>query len=140
MDDKIFSLLCALVSFLLSLISSVIIRKLDYNKRLKEEKYKFFYKQFYVLWNNIHQGRAYDFSDLKKYDRENIVDFLLENYNYAPEGIQDLIYSLKTNRLDDFDNNDKQNIERCNDCYNKIIEYMINKETKHRKKYSKVNY
>lgn len=28
----------------------------------------------------------------------------------------------------------------CNDCYNEIIDYMVEKEYKYRKKYSNINY
>ena len=140
MTDRQFTILCSFITFILSLISSWIIKKYDNNKTKKQRKYNGFYRNFYILWNKIHQGRAFDFTDLKKEDREKIVDFLLEHYNYASNNLQQLIYELKTNRLDNFDNNNKDNKQRCNECYRKIIDYMIKREQKYRKKYNNINY
>lgn len=140
MTDRQFTILCSLITFILSLLSSWLIKIYDNNKSKKERKYNEFYREFYVIWNKIHQGRAFEFSDLKKVDRERIVDFLLEHYYYAPKNLQNLIYELKTNRLDNFGNNNKDNKQRCNECYREIIDYMIEREQKHRKKYNNVNY
>jgi hypothetical protein len=107
---------------------------------MKEKKYNEFYKEFYILWNKIHQGRAFNFINLSLTDREKIIDFLLENYNYASVELQKMIYELKTNRLNNFDSNNKINIEICNQCYNNIIEYMVEKEQKYRKKYNNLKF
>lgn len=64
----------------------------------------------------------------------------MEHYNYVPNNLQHLIYELKTNRLDNFNNDNKDNKQRCNECYSKIICYMIKREQKYRKKYNNVNY
>lgn len=140
MTDRQFTILCSLITFILSILSSWIIKIYDNNKSNKERKYNEFYREFYIVWNKIHQGRAYDFSDLETAEREKIVDFLLEHYYYAPKILQNLIYELKTNRLDNFDNNNKDNKQRCNECYRKIIDYMIEREKKYRKKYNNLNY
>ncbi len=140
MTDRQFTILCSLITFILSLISSWIIKIYDNNKLRKEKKYNEFYRNFYIIWNKIHQGRALDFTVLKKEDREKIVNFLLEHYNYVPNNLQHLIYELKTNRLDNFNNDNKDNKQRCNECYSKIIGYMIKREQKYRKKYNNVNY
>lgn len=140
MNDKAFTICCSFITFTLSLLSSYIMVKINHGRKLKEEKYNDFYKKFYILWDKIHQGRAFDFFDLEFSDRERIIDFLLENYNYAPQELQELIYELKTNRLDNYDSNNKDNIEKCNYCYRKILEYMVNKEEKHRKKFVNIKF
>lgn len=140
MNDRQFTILCSLITFLLSLLSSWLIKIYDNNKSKKKQKYNEFYREFYIIWNKIHQGRAYDFTDLKKVDREKAVDFLLEHYYYASKKLQNLIYELKTNRLDNFCNNNSENKRICNQCYREIINYMIDKEQKYRKKYNNINY
>lgn len=140
MNDRQFTVLCSLITFILSLLSSLLIKIYDNSKAKKKQKYNEFYKEFYIIWNKIHQGRAYDFTDLKKADRERVVDFLLEYYYYASKKLQILIYELKTNRLDNFDNNNSKNKQICNQCYREIIGYMIDKEQKYRKKYNNINY
>ena len=140
MNDRQFTILCSFITFVLSLLSSWLIKIHDNNKLKKERKYNEFYREFYIVWNKIHQGRALEFSNLKKVDRERIVNFLLEHYYYAPKKLQNLIYELKTNRLDNFDNNDERNKKRFNECYREIIDYMIEREQKHRKKYNNINY
>lgn len=79
MNDRQFTILCSLITFILSLLSSLLIKIYDNSKAKKKQKYN----EFYIIWNKIHQGRAYDFTDLKKADRERVVDFLLEYYYYA---------------------------------------------------------
>lgn len=140
MNDRQFTILCSLITFLLSLLSSWLIKIYDNNKSKKRQKYNEFYREFYIIWNKIHQGRAYDFTDLKKVDREKVVDFFLEHYYYASKKLQNLIYELKTNRLDNFCNNNSENKQICNQCYREIINYVIDKEQKYRKKYNNINY
>lgn len=140
MNDRTFTILCCFITFILSLLSSVIIRMYDNSKLKKERKYNEFYREFYILWNKIHQGRAFDFTDLTEPDRERLIDFFLENYCYAPSEIQDLVYELKTSRFNDFNNGDEICKKRCNECYRKILDYMVVKEQRYRAKYNKVNY
>ena len=140
MNDRQFTILCSLSTFILSLFSSLLIKAYDNSKAKKKQKYNEFYREFYIIWNKIHQGRAYDFTDLKKADRESIVDFLLEHYYYASKKLQILIYELKTARLDNFGNNNSENKRICNQCYREIIGYMTDKEQKYRKKYNNINY
>lgn len=140
MNDRQFTILCSLITFILSLFSSLLIKAYDNSKAKKKQKYNEFYREFYIIWNKIHQGRAYDFTDLKKADRESIVDFLLEHYYYASKKLQILIYELKTARLDNFGNNNSENKRICNQCYREIIGYMTDKEQKYRKKYNNINY
>lgn len=140
MNDRQFTIFCSLITFFLSLLSSWLIKIYDNSNSKKKQKYNEFYRGFFILWNKIHQGRAYDFSDLKRVDRERIIDFLLEHYYYASNKLQKLIYELKTNRLDNFDNNNRENKRICDQCYIEIIKYMIKKEQKYRKKYNNVNY
>lgn len=47
--------------------------------------------------------KIYDNSKVKKEKKQQI--FLLEHSYYAPRKLQDLIYELKTSRLNNFDNN-----------------------------------
>ena len=133
MNDRQFTILCSLITFILSLFSSLLIKAYDNSKAKKKQKYNEFYREFYIIWNKIHQGRAYDFTDLKKADRESVVDFLLEHYYYASKKLQILIYELKTARLDNFGNNNSENKRICNQCYREIIGYMTDKEQKYRK-------
>ena len=140
MTDKCFAILCSFIGFILSILASLIIEKCNNYKLKKERKYSEFYRDFYIFWNKIHQGRAYDFVDLKMRDREKIVSFLLEHYYYAPSELQTLIYELKTNRLDNFNNNDENSKKVCNESYRKIIDYMVERENKYRKKYNNLNY
>lgn len=140
MEERVFSILCAFISFIFSVTASIIIEKYIFRKNLKSEKYKEFYKQFSVIWDKIHQGRALDFYDLEESDRETIVYFLLENSYYAPDRLYEYIYQLKTSRLNNFDNLNDYNIEMCNDAYRKICIFMLNKEEKYRKKYTNIKY
>lgn len=140
MNDRQFTILCSLITFILSLFSSLLIKAYDNSKAKKKQKYNEFYREFYIIWNKIHQGRAYDFTDLKKADRESVVDFLLEHYYYASKKLQILIYELKTARLDNFGNNNSENKRICNQCYREIIGYTTDKEQKYRKKYNNINY
>ena len=140
MNDRQFTILCSLITFILSLFSSLLIKAYDNSKAKKKQKYNEFYREFYIIWNKIHQGRAYDFTDLKKADRESVVDFLLDHYYYASKKLQILIYELKTARLDNFGNNNSENKRICNQCYREIIGYMTDKEQKYRKKYNNINY
>ena len=140
MNDRQFTILCSLITFILSLFSSLLIKAYDNSKAKKKQKYNEFYREFYIIWNKIHQGRAYDFTDLKKADRESVVDFLFEHYYYASKKLQILIYELKTARLDNFGNNNSENKRICNQCYREIIGYMTDKEQKYRKKYNNINY
>ena len=140
MNDRQFTILCSLITFILSLFSSISFKKYNNSKAKKKQKYNEFYREFYIIWNKIHQGRAYDFTDLKKADRESVVDFLLEHYYYASKKLQILIYELKTARLDNFGNNNSENKRICNQCYREIIGYMTDKEQKYRKKYNNINY
>ena len=140
MNDRQFTILCSLITFILSLFSSLLIKAYDNSKAKKKQKYNEFYREFYIIWNKIHQGRAYDFTALKKSNKKSVVDFLLEHYYYASKKLQILIYELKTARLDNFGNNNSENKRICNQCYREIIGYMTDKEQKYRKKYNNINY
>lgn len=49
MTDRQFTILCSLITFILSLISSWIIKIYDNNKSRKERKYNEFYKNFILF-------------------------------------------------------------------------------------------
>lgn len=140
MTDNQFTILCCLITFSLNLLHTWLIGEYNNSKTKKQQKYYEFYKNFYVIWNETHQGRAFEFTDLKKSDRQRIINFLLEHYYYASEELQMLIYELKTNQLNNFDNGNEENKKSCNECYRKIIDYMLEKEQKYRKKYNSLNY
>lgn len=137
MNERTFTIICCVITFFLSLLSSWLIKKYEYNKVRKENKYKEFYKKFYILWDSIHKGKALEFSDLKSNDRNKIVDFFMNNYNYISEELEEMIYELKTRNSTKID---KDDIKICNKCYNLITDFMITKELKYRKKYNKINY
>ena len=90
--EQLFTLVCCIITFVLSLLSSIILDKMNSSKKKKYEKYNYFYKEFYKLWNKIHKGRAFDFTDLKLSNRKLIIDFFIENYNYISKELQEYIY------------------------------------------------
>lgn len=139
MDDKVFSILCAVFSFLLSLVGSYAIYKIQKIKTREENAYFSFYYAFFVIWNSIHQGRAFNYYDLNQDEQKKISDFLFENELYADKELRDLIYELKCNQLNNFDDNDKTNILYANKAYNQIVDIILKREEKLRKKYVKVH-
>lgn len=98
-----------------------------------EEKYHRFYRDFYVMWDRIHQGRAFDFMDLDFSSQEKIVEFFITNYHYAPKKIRGSIYELKTTRLSDLE--DIATRDTCNLCYRCLVDFMLKKEAKYRSKF-----
>lgn len=138
--EQIYTLVCCIITFILSLLSSIILDKIASSKKKKYEKYNYFYKEFYKLWGKIHKGRAFAFTDLKLSDKKLIIDFFIENYNYVSKELQELIYVLKTTSLNDPNFNNEENKEICNEYYNKIINYMITKENEYRSHYNNIKY
>lgn len=89
-----------------------------------------YYTGFHNIWNNIHRGRAYNFYDLGKEEQEKIIVFLIETDKYQDKKVRDLVYELKTNYLNDFENKSEKNIKVCNESYRKLVEIIINKYDK----------
>ena len=106
----------------------------------KTEVYLQDYKTF--LKNNTDKKYGLVFLDPPyKYKEvyDEIVDFLFENELYADKELRDLIYELKCNQLNNFDDNDKTNILYANKAYNQIVDIILKREEKLRKKYVKVH-
>lgn len=135
MNDKAFTIICTLLGFLVSYL----LYRHQTAKTREEEAYKNFYYAFYALWNSIHQGRAFDYYHLQKDEQERIVSFLNENELYADGDLRNAIYILKTCRLDDFNKGDKDHIKNANIAYRQIVDIIIKREEKLRKKYIKVH-
>ena len=135
MSDRCFTVVCCVISFLLSLLASAIAYKAKDITTVKREKYFNFYFPFYTLWDSIHQARAFDFFDLNNEEQEKIADFLIKHSPYADAKLAEQIYILKCSRLDNFSNLDIESIEAANDAYNKITNIMIDRENSLRKKY-----
>ncbi len=127
----VFTILCCFITFLFSQLSN----KINNKKESEKETFINFYNAFETLWDQIHQGRAFNYSDLSLKDQERIVYFFIENKRYATKEINDYIYVLKTCRLNNFNNNDPEFIKECDDAYNKLIDMMVNKFDKLKKKY-----
>ena len=139
MNDKVFTIVCTIFSFVLSMIGSYLLFRHQNAKTREEEAYNKFYYAFYTLWNSIHQARAFDYYDLKKEEQERISNFLNENELYADSDLRDEIYILKCCRLDNFDNNDEDNIKNANKAYREIVDIILKREEILRKKYIKVH-
>ena len=92
---------------------------------IKKEIYDNYYAEFHTLWDSIHQGRAYNFSHLTYNQQESIVEFFIETDRYQTNEVRMLVYELKTNRLNNFDNQSNKNIKICDDAYNKLTEVII---------------
>lgn len=135
MNERVFTVICCIISFILSLLGSLIMLKIKESKSLHREKYFNFYYPFYTLWDSIHQGRAFNFSDLTKEEQERIVNFLIEHSLYANNELSDKIYILKCSRHKDFNASDKSFIKEADNAYNNIVDIMIRKESKLRHKY-----
>lgn len=135
MSDRCFTIVCCVISFLLSLLASAIAYKAKDITTIKREKYFNFYYPFYTLWDSIHQARAFNFSDLDKEDQDRIMGFLIEHSPYADAKLDEQIYILKSSRHENFYNMDIQSIEAANQAYNQIIDIMIDSENSLRKKY-----
>ncbi len=105
----------------------------------KKKKYNV-YREFYILWDSIMRGRAFDFTDLTNKDQNKILNFLISKETYFDSKINDLIYRLKTNYLDNYENNTKINKDECNKCYRELTDILVDKENKYRKKYNKLEF
>ena len=125
------------VSAILSGIVSLVVTKIEINRNNKKEVFEKFYNRFNVLRDKIHQGCAYDFSDLSYENQEKIISVLIETNCYQTNEIAELAYELKTGRLNNFNNMDKQNIQRCNDIYNLISEKIDNEYFKYISKHKR---
>lgn len=124
--------------------TAILTALLEYIVNLKKEqslekrrKYDV-YREYYVLWDNIFRGRAFNFSNLSKKNQNKIINFLISKETYFDREINDLIYRLKTNYLDNFDHNSKNNIEECDKCFKKLNEILVDRGFKHRK--NTINY
>ncbi len=135
MSDRYFTVVCCVISFLLSLLASAIAYKAKDMTTIKREKYFNFYYPFYTLWDSIHQARAFNFSDLDKEDQDKIMGFLIEHSPYADAKLDEQIYILKSSRHENFYNMDNGSIQEANKAYNQIIDIMIDRENSLRKKY-----
>lgn len=129
-----FGIATIILSAIFSGIVSLIVSKVELKRKSKREVFEKFYNKFYVLRDTIHQGCAYDFSDLSYENQEKIVILLMETDCYQNKEISDLVYELKTSRLNNFNNLEKNNINRCNEIYNLLSEKIINKYCKYKKK------
>lgn len=135
MTEKCFTIICSVISFLLSLLASAISYKIKHTATVKREKYFNFYYPFCILRDGIHQAQAFDFSDLPHDDREKIMSFLIEHGPYADAELSEQIYTLKCSRLDNFNDMDVHSVEAANRAYNIISDIMADKEKSLRKKY-----
>lgn len=132
-----FGIITMVVSAILSGIVSLVVTKIEINRNNKKEVFEKFYNRFNVLRDKIHQGCAYDFSDLSYENQEKIISVLIETNCYQTNEIAELAYELKTGRLNNFNNMDKQNIQRCNDIYNLISEKIDNEYFKYISKHKR---
>ena len=139
MSDRCFTVVCCVISFLLSLLASAIAYKAKDITTIKREKYFNFYFPFYTLWDSIHQARAFNFSDLNKEDQDRIMGFLIERSPYADTILNEQIYILKCNRHENFYNMDDEAIKEADKAYNKITDIMIDRENSLRKRYISKN-
>ena len=67
---------------------------------------------------------------MKKEEQEKIIVFLIETDKYQDKKVRNLVYELKTNYLNDFENKSEENIKICNEAYRKLVETIINKYDK----------
>lgn len=135
MSERQFTILCTFIGFLFSLLGSFLIYKYQDKRNRRKDCYSNFYLSFCLLYNKIHQGRAFDFYDLTHEQQEKILDLLIENSRYADKALNDKIYILQCSRHNNFDNDDKSNIQSANQAYREIVEIISNKESKLRSKY-----
>ena len=125
-QNEIFIILISTgISTIFSIISSLILLKIEFSKNRKKEKFDEYYASFYTLWDTIHQGRAYDFSDLSCIQQEKIIEFFIKTNRYQDKEVRNLVYELKTSRLDNFDNCSLQNIDSCNKTYRELTTKII---------------
>lgn len=75
MSDRTFTIMCSLISLALSTIITAISHKIIETRTSNIEKYKSFYYPFSTLIDHIHQGRAYNFTDLDNEEQEKIMHF-----------------------------------------------------------------
>lgn len=127
----VFTVLCCFITFLFSQLSN----KISNKSESKKQNFINFYNDFEIMWDQIHQGRAFNYSDLSLDDQNRIINFFIKNKRYATKKINKYIYILKTCRLDNFNNNDFEYVKACDDAYNKLTEIMVNKFNKLKKKY-----
>lgn len=137
MQEIIFEIISILLSAILSWVIALRVAKAEIKRNYEKEKFDKFYNKFHVLRDMIHQGRAYDFIDLSKENQEKMVSLLIETNCYQTNEISDLVYELKTNRLESFGGLDERNITSCNTCYNMLTELIENDYEKCNKKYNK---
>lgn len=135
MKEKIFTIICTVLAFRLSLLGSYIMYKYQEKKSRKKELYFNFYDRFIVLRNKIHQGRALDFYDLNCDEQEKIIYFLIEKRLFTNKYLEDKIYELMCSRLENFYNNDPKSINCANQSYNDITDYIFKKGDKLKQKY-----
>ena len=124
-----------IISAVTSGIVSLVLFKFQAKREKKKEKWRSLYNKFYILRDSIHKGRALNFSDLSKVEQEEILKLLIETDQYQSEELNELVYILKTNSLDDFYKNKKENIDTCNKTYNQISEIIIKEYEKNKGKY-----
>lgn len=129
-----FGVFTLILSSILSGIVSLIVSKIEINRNNKKEIFERFYKKYYVLTDSIHQGCAYNFTDLSQEKQEEIVNLLIETDCYQNQKISDMVYELKTNRLNNFDNMNEFNINKCNELYILIDENITQRYSKFIKK------
>lgn len=122
------------ITTVFSIISACIVAKIttrmELSKNAKREKFDNYYARFHSIWDNIHRGCAYDFSDLSEENREKIIEFFIETDRYQDKEIRDLVYELKTSSLNNFDGKSEENIKVCNTSYNKLTDIIINQYDK----------
>lgn len=117
-----------------SIVSACIVARIttrmELSKNAKREKLDNYYARFHNIWDKIHRGCAYDFSDLSEENREKIIEFFIETDRYQDKEIRDLVYELKTSSLNNFDGQSEENIKACNTSYNKLTDIIINQYDK----------
>lgn len=118
------------ISTFFSVIASIIVLKIELNKKREKEIWDNYYVRFHNIWDKIHQGCAYNFSDLDIDQQEEIIEFLIETDRYQDNKIRELVYELKTSRLNNFDSYSEVNITTCNNTYNAIVKEIINNYSK----------
>jgi hypothetical protein len=135
MSDRTFTIVCSLISLALSTIITAISHKIIETRTSNIEKYKSFYYPFSTLVDHIHQGRAYNFTDLSNENQEKIIHFLIDNGPYVNSDLKSDVYILKCSHHDNYEDFKQYNMDCANQAYNNIVNYMQNKETKLRKRY-----
>lgn len=128
-------IISAVISGIVSLLISLVSFKYQTKKEKKEERWKSLSNKFYILRDSIHKGRAMNFSDLSKEEQEEILKLLIETDRYQSEELNELVYVLKTNSLDNFYKNNKEQIDLCNKTYNKISEIILKEYERGKGKY-----